>query len=79
MHSGFRARVWFSLNQMEPRTVSWNGVEWWVPVLPWGSMTAERFCQFGRLSFFKNAVYRGSLCKLFSRGSTFVPIILGSC
>jgi hypothetical protein len=31
-------------------------------------------CQIGRLSFFKNAVYRGSPCKLFSRGSTFVPI-----
>src|SRR6266404_3237332 len=34
---------------------------------------ANRF-QFGRLSFFKNAAYRGSLCKLCSRGSTFVPI-----
>jgi hypothetical protein len=39
---------------------------------------SEAECQFGRLSFFKNAAYRGSLCKLFSRGSTFVNIILGS-
>jgi hypothetical protein len=30
--------------------------------------------QIGKLSFFNNAAYRGSLCKLFSRGSTFVPI-----
>ena len=30
--------------------------------------------QIGRLSFFKNAANRGSLCKLFSRGSTFVTI-----
>jgi len=28
----------------------------------------------GRLIFFKNAAYRGSLCKLFSRGSTLVSI-----
>ena len=28
--------------------------------------------QFGRLSFFKSAVYRGSLCKFLSKGSTFV-------
>jgi hypothetical protein len=42
MHSRFRPGVWFSLNQMGPRTVSWNRAEWWVPVLPWGSMTAER-------------------------------------
>ena len=27
-------------------------------------------CQFGKLSFFNNAAYRGSLCKLFSSGST---------
>ena len=31
-------------------------------------------CHCGRLSFFRNAAYRGSLCKLFSRGSTLVPI-----
>jgi len=30
--------------------------------------------QVGNLSFFNHAAYRGSLCKLFSRGSTFVPI-----
>jgi hypothetical protein len=30
--------------------------------------------QVGNLSFFNNAAYRGSLCKLLSRGSTFVPI-----
>ena len=30
--------------------------------------------QFGRLSFFKNATYRGSLCKLLNKGSTFVAI-----
>jgi len=30
--------------------------------------------QFGRLSFFKNVANRGSLCKLFSRGFTFVEI-----
>ena len=30
--------------------------------------------QVGRFSFFKNEVYRGSPCKLFSRGSTFVKI-----
>jgi hypothetical protein len=30
--------------------------------------------QFGRLSFFNKVVYRGSWCKLFRRGSTFVPI-----
>jgi hypothetical protein len=34
--------------------------------------------QFGKLSFFKSAANPGSLCKLFSRGSTFVDIILGS-
>ena len=34
--------------------------------------------QVGRLSFFKNAANRGSLCKLFSRGSTFIAIRLGS-
>jgi hypothetical protein len=28
--------------------------------------------QVGRLSFFKSAANRGSLCKLFSKGSTFV-------
>jgi hypothetical protein len=35
---------------------------------------SETECQFGRLSFFKSAANRGSLCKLFSRGSTFVAI-----
>ena len=30
--------------------------------------------QVGKLSFFKNAANRGSLCKLFSSGSTFVSI-----
>jgi hypothetical protein len=30
--------------------------------------------QFGRFSFFKNAANRGSPCKFFSRGSTFVRI-----
>ena len=34
--------------------------------------------QVGRLSFFKSAANRGSLCKLFSRGSIFVDIRLGS-
>src|ERR1700688_4419111 len=34
--------------------------------------------QVGRLSFFKNAASRGSLRKLFSRGSTFVSIKLSS-
>jgi len=34
----------------------------------------ETECQFGRLSFFKIAAYRGSWRKLFSRGSTFVSI-----
>jgi hypothetical protein len=33
----------------------------------------------GRWFFFKNAVYRGSPCKLFSRGSTFVEIKPVSC
>src|SRR5260370_250066 len=37
-------------------------------------------CQFGKLSFFKSAANRGSLCKLFSSGSIFVDIRLGySC
>src|SRR6266852_565616 len=35
-------------------------------------------CQFGKLSFFKSAANRGSLCKLFSSGSIFVDIRLGS-
>ena len=35
--------------------------------------------QVGRLSFFKSAANRGSLCKLFSSGSTFVKIKLSSC
>jgi len=35
---------------------------------------SETECQFGRLSFFKSAAYRGSWCKFFSRGSTFVSI-----
>ena len=35
--------------------------------------------QFGRLSFFKNAAYRGSLCRFFSWGCTFVMSRLGSC
>jgi len=39
---------------------------------------SEAECQFGRLSFFKNAANRGSLCKLFSSGCTFVYIKLGS-
>jgi hypothetical protein len=34
--------------------------------------------QFGRRSFVKNAANRGSPCKPFSRGSTFVSIRLGS-
>jgi hypothetical protein len=29
--------------------------------------------QFGRLSFFKSAANRGSVCKLLSTGSAFVP------
>ena len=31
------------------------------------------------LSFFKNAAYRGSLCRFFSWGCTFVMSRLGSC
>jgi hypothetical protein len=35
--------------------------------------------QVGRFSFFKSAANRGSLCKLFSRGSTFVKIKPSLC
>src|SRR5580700_7623188 len=34
---------------------------------------SETECQFGRLSFFKSAANRGSLRKLFSRGSPLSP------
>ena len=35
---------------------------------------SETECQFGSLSFFKNAAYRGSWCKFLSRGSIFIWI-----
>jgi hypothetical protein len=35
---------------------------------------SETEFQFGRLSLFNNTAYRGSWCKLFRRGSTFVSI-----
>src|ERR1700688_1529838 len=35
--------------------------------------------QLGRLSFFNKAGYRGSWCKLFRRGSTFVSIKSSLC
>jgi phospholipase C len=47
-------------------------------VKPQAALTPKGERQFGRFSFFKSAANRGSLCKLFSRGSTFVDIILGS-
>jgi hypothetical protein len=34
----------------------------------------DNMFQIGKLSFFNNAAYRGSWCKLFSSGSTFVSI-----
>jgi len=43
MHSGFRPRVWFSLNQNGASDcLLKTGREWWIPILPWGSITAER-------------------------------------
>jgi hypothetical protein len=36
-------------------------------------------CQVGKLSFFKSTVYRGSLCKFFSRGSILSKIKPPSC
>jgi hypothetical protein len=39
----------------------------------------ETKCQFDRLSFLKSAANRGSLCKLLSRGSTFVKINPSLC
>jgi hypothetical protein len=47
-------------------------------VKPQAALTPKGERQFGKLSFFKSAANRGSLCKLFSRGSTFVDIMLGS-
>ena len=38
------------------------------------SLFIRRERQLGRLSLFNNAAYRGSWCKSFSRGSTFVVI-----
>jgi len=48
-----------------------NSVEWCTGIA--GAQTlAEIERQFGRLSLFKKAAYRGSLCKFFSRGSIFI-------
>ena len=38
------------------------------------ALLENKMFQVGKLSFFNNAAYRGSLRKLFSRGSTFVWI-----
>ena len=38
-------------------------------------MVGYRQIQVGKFSFFNNAAYRGSWCKLFSRGSVLVSII----
>src|SRR6266851_5880450 len=40
-------------------------------VKPQAALTPKGESQFGRFSFFKSAANRGSLCRLFSRGSTF--------
>ena len=43
-------------------------------VKPQAALTPKGERQFGRLSFFKRAANRGSLCRLFNSGSTFVKI-----
>src|SRR5258705_2261956 len=60
----------------------WTMVEYWT-IQPLAlrrdeRRKRERFSQnnsqFGRLSFLKNAAYRGSRRRLFIRGSTFIPL-----
>ncbi len=48
--------------------------EFWKSRLPQITLGYGNVYQVGKLSFFKNAANRGSLCKLFNRGSTFVSI-----
>ena len=58
-------RKWRSLGRMPS-----------APVRPSSAVTklGDNMFQIGKLSFFNNAAYRGSWCKLFSSGSTFVSI-----
>src|SRR5215469_1841884 len=42
--------------------LSTGGPEWWVREL-----SLKQRVRLGRLSFFKSAAYRGSLCKVFNR------------
>ena len=73
-HTAFYAGIEDSVVKDQQESLQAYRGNWRAPDSHKLALNKANIFQVGRLSFFKNAAYRGSLRKLFSSGSTFVKI-----